>query len=129
VLRCGGSNERLLFEGPGRLLLKFGAVWREDGALKPPCGRAEETPPDCDERAHAGRSLWLMRADCAGTFAGRLELEKPRGDWPRSVLLPWASQDRGLFPVRCGTLLFTLLLGIRVELGIAEGGRFCERSR
>jgi hypothetical protein len=32
-------------------------------------------------------------------------------------------------PARCDAVLFTAALGVRVEFGMAEGGRFCESSR
>lgn len=67
-----------------------------------------------------------MRAVCEGVFAGPLALPKPAGGRPRSLALPCASQVRGLFPALDGEgLLFIVLC----ELGIAEGGRFCESSR
>ena len=76
----------------------------------------------------AGRSPTLRGEFCAGAFEGRFELPKPCGARPRSVEFPCASQVRELFPDRCGPLLITLLVE-RFELGIAEGGRFCESSR
>lgn len=86
-------------------------------------------PRDCTPPvAQGGRSLVLRAVPCDGVFAGRFELPKPWGARPRSVVFPCASQFRGLFPERCGPLLITLLVE-RFELGIAEGGRFCERSR
>src|SRR5438445_709758 len=62
-----------------------------------------------------------MRAACAGVFAG-LEFPKPAGARPRSVVLPCASQARGLLPARCGALLLMEMPGVRFEFGIAEGG-------
>jgi len=56
--------------------------------------------------AHGGRLF--ARAEILELLEGLLvELPKPLGAWPRSVVLPWAFQERVLFPT-------------------ADGGRFCE---
>jgi hypothetical protein len=103
------------------VLLLLGAEGREAWPLAAPDGAFE--------RAHGGR-LASARAICEGSFAGRLELPKPAGARPRSVALPCASQVRGLLLARGDALLLLIgELGVREVFGIAEGGRFCDKSR
>jgi hypothetical protein len=101
-------------------LLLLGAEGREAWPLAAPDGAFE--------RAHGGR-LASVRAICAGGFAGRVELPKPAGAWPRSVAFPCASHVRGLLPARGDAALPVEALGVCAAFGIAEGGRFCESSR
>jgi hypothetical protein len=63
------------------------------GLLKPPCER-DPVPPDCELPAEGGRSDRFIRAACAEPPAGLLDWPKPRGAWPRSVVLPCAAQVR-----------------------------------
>ena len=71
-----------------------------------------------------------MRAVCVGGSTGRLEAPKPAGGWPLSLTFPCASQVRELLPARWDAALPIAGLGVRAEeFGIAEGGRFCDKSR
>lgn len=86
-------------------------------------------PDGAFERAQGGR-LASLRAICVGSFAGRLELPEPVGARPLSVAFPCADQVRELLPARGdAVLLLTGELGVRAAFDVAEGGRFCERSR
>jgi hypothetical protein len=57
-----------------------------------------------------------------------LELPKPFGAWPRSVVLPWALQLRELLVAVLLPLLPGILFCMRILLlfAPADGGRLCD---
>jgi hypothetical protein len=119
-------------EEGARLLLKEGAACREADPfvepLKPPCER-EPVPTDCELPAQGGRSDRFIRAACAEPPAGLLDWPKPRGAWPRSVVLPCAAQVRVPLLARWGTLLLCVLLIAPGMFRIDDGGLLLANCR
>jgi len=64
--------------------------------------------PEAELRAHGGRFVSFIRADCVGVLDERFELPNPAGARPLSVALPWALQVRlAVLLPRCPAVLFT----------------------